>query len=111
MIHNESVNVWSHLLGVLVFIGLIFHTFHFKAPPAMQSWTGQGVGEQRQMDARRVQELMSQGLTHEQVISQAISTNNMDHHSHEEHGSLFESLETEFEHALHVLADPQLYVK
>jgi len=54
MLHNESVNVWSHLLGVLLFIGLIFHTFHFKAPPAMQSWIGEGVAEQRQMDARRV---------------------------------------------------------
>ena len=52
---------------------------------------------------------MSQGLTHDQIISRAITSNT--DHSHDEHGSLFENLETEFEHALHVLADPQLYVR
>ena len=26
MLHNESVNVWSHLFGVLVFIALLIYT-------------------------------------------------------------------------------------
>jgi len=26
MLHNESVNVWSHLVGVLIFVGLIVYT-------------------------------------------------------------------------------------
>ena len=26
MLHNESVNVWSHLIGVLVFIVLLIYT-------------------------------------------------------------------------------------
>mmetsp|Transcript_8473 Transcript_8473/g.12946 ORF Transcript_8473/g.12946 Transcript_8473/m.12946 type:complete len:104 (-) Transcript_8473:1297-1608(-) len=27
MIHNETVNIWSHLIGMVVFIYLILHTF------------------------------------------------------------------------------------
>lgn len=33
MVHNESVNVWSHLIGVLFFFGLIYYTFIYMAPP------------------------------------------------------------------------------
>jgi len=35
MIHNESVNVWSHIFGVLLFIGLIGYTIVYLAPPKM----------------------------------------------------------------------------
>ena len=27
MIHNETVNVWTHLLGMLVFVFLVSYTF------------------------------------------------------------------------------------
>ncbi|CDW78745.1 adiponectin receptor protein [Stylonychia lemnae] len=33
MIHNESVNVWSHIFGVILFIGLILYTVVYLAPP------------------------------------------------------------------------------
>lgn len=26
MLHNETVNVWSHIIGVLIFIGILFWT-------------------------------------------------------------------------------------
>ena len=35
MFHNESVNIWSHLFGVLLFIGLIVYTFLYMAPPGI----------------------------------------------------------------------------
>ena len=37
MIHNETVNIWSHLLGVFLFFILIYHTLLYKAPPAMHN--------------------------------------------------------------------------
>ena len=27
MIHNETVNVWTHLFGMIIFVYLIFHHF------------------------------------------------------------------------------------
>jgi predicted membrane channel-forming protein YqfA (hemolysin III family) len=33
MSHNETVNVWTHILGVFVFIGLIVYTTVYMAPP------------------------------------------------------------------------------
>ena len=35
MVHNESVNVWTHLLGVFIFIALIMYTFIYLAPPGL----------------------------------------------------------------------------
>jgi hypothetical protein len=35
MIHNESVNVWSHLIGAFFFILLIFYTLFYLAPPGL----------------------------------------------------------------------------
>ena len=35
MIHNESVNIWSHLLGAIFFVGMILYTSHFMAPPGL----------------------------------------------------------------------------
>lgn len=32
MLHNESVNVWSHLIGVAIFIGLLFWTIFQLSP-------------------------------------------------------------------------------
>jgi hypothetical protein len=32
MLHNESVNVWSHLIGVGFFIGLLIWTLIFLSP-------------------------------------------------------------------------------
>jgi len=49
MLHNESVNVWSHLFGVSLFIFLIFYTVVYLAPPGSfnsmkpsltQKWVG-----------------------------------------------------------------------
>jgi predicted membrane channel-forming protein YqfA (hemolysin III family) len=37
MIHNESVNVWSHLIGVGLFIMLIIYTIFYLAPPGLYS--------------------------------------------------------------------------
>lgn len=37
MLHNESVNVWSHLVGVFIFITLIFYTFVSKEPPSLNT--------------------------------------------------------------------------
>jgi len=38
MIHNESINVWSHLGGALVFFVLIFHTALFLSPHMMDNF-------------------------------------------------------------------------
>jgi len=32
MIHNETVNIWSHLFGMIIFIYLITHTFNRYEP-------------------------------------------------------------------------------
>ena len=37
MLHNESVNVWSHLIGVTMFICLIVYTVVYLAPPGLYS--------------------------------------------------------------------------
>lgn len=37
MLHNESVNVWTHLIGAIMFICLIGYTFTYMAPPAIES--------------------------------------------------------------------------
>ena len=34
ILHNESVNVWSHLCGSVVFMVLIFYTVIYMAPPS-----------------------------------------------------------------------------
>jgi len=34
MLHNESVNVWSHLIGVGCFIGLLIYTLIYLTPLA-----------------------------------------------------------------------------
>lgn len=33
ILHNESVNVWSHLIGAICFVLLILYTFTHMAPP------------------------------------------------------------------------------
>jgi hypothetical protein len=35
MLHNESVNVWSHLIGAFFFVFLILNTYLYLAPPGM----------------------------------------------------------------------------
>lgn len=35
--HNESTNVWTHLIGVFIFIGLIIYTSIYMAPPGVFS--------------------------------------------------------------------------
>lgn len=35
MVHNESVNIWSMLIGLLLFFGLIAYTFNYLAPPSI----------------------------------------------------------------------------
>ena len=40
MVHNESVNIWSHLIGVYFFIALIGYTFFYLAPPEMEQGLG-----------------------------------------------------------------------
>ena len=35
MIHNESVNVWSHLIGATLFVLLIVYTSIYLAPPSI----------------------------------------------------------------------------
>ena len=32
MVHNETVNVWTHLIGVVFFILLITYTYFYMAP-------------------------------------------------------------------------------
>lgn len=32
MIHNETINVWTHLIGSLIFIYLVRHTFTTQQP-------------------------------------------------------------------------------
>ena len=34
ILHNESVNVWSHLCGSIAFVALIFYTVIYLAPPS-----------------------------------------------------------------------------
>ena len=36
MIHNETVNVWSHLIGALFFIYLVFYVLLYMQPPSIQ---------------------------------------------------------------------------
>jgi adiponectin receptor len=35
MVHNESVNVWSHLIGATLFLLLIVYTSIYLAPPGL----------------------------------------------------------------------------
>jgi adiponectin receptor len=35
MVHNESVNVWSHLIGATLFVLLIVYTSIYVAPPSI----------------------------------------------------------------------------
>ena len=37
MIHNETVNVWSHLIGALVFIYLFCYTVVYMTPPSLSN--------------------------------------------------------------------------
>jgi len=32
MLHNETINIWTHLIGGLIFIFLIIHTFEIYEP-------------------------------------------------------------------------------
>ena len=41
MMHNETVNVWSHLIGSLIFIGMIFYVLVFLSPTSLH---GDSVG-------------------------------------------------------------------
>lgn len=41
-IHNETVNVWSHIFGAMIFVGLIFYTLIFLAPPGIHGAIGAG---------------------------------------------------------------------
>ena len=39
MIHNETVNIWTHLIGVTFFICLILYTSIYMVPPnTSQVW-------------------------------------------------------------------------
>ena len=33
ILHNETVNIWSHIFGVCLFIGLIIYTVVYLSPP------------------------------------------------------------------------------
>lgn len=37
MLHNESVNIWTHLFGVFLFVGLMAYTMVYLAPPGIYS--------------------------------------------------------------------------
>lgn len=37
MVHNESINIWTHLIGAICFVGLIAYTFTYMAPPALDA--------------------------------------------------------------------------
>ena len=47
MCHNETINVWSHLIGSIVFIGMVFYVLVFLPPTSLhgeatglvQRWT------------------------------------------------------------------------
>jgi hypothetical protein len=71
MIHNETVNVWSDLIGVLVFIGLIVYTALWRAHPVQVSQAE--VMRQRVMDADMVRVVMHQGYIFDQIISESLS--------------------------------------
>ena len=43
MVHNESVNVWTHLIGAICFIGLILYTFTYLAPPGLDDLSDQPI--------------------------------------------------------------------
>jgi predicted membrane channel-forming protein YqfA (hemolysin III family) len=37
MIHNESVNVWSHLIGATLFVLLVIYSCFYLAPPGLHN--------------------------------------------------------------------------
>ena len=39
MMHNETINVWSHLIGSLIFIGMIFYVLIFLSPTSLHGDT------------------------------------------------------------------------
>ena len=41
MVHNETVNVWSHLIGSLIFIGMVFYVLVYLPPTSLH---GESVG-------------------------------------------------------------------
>lgn len=77
---------------------------------------------QRLMDAERVRGLMHQGYTFDQIISESLSWHAPDNLSpspqyfptddgQEVAATLFETLEHDISHALHLFADPTAYVR
>ena len=37
LMHNESVNIWSHLIGVMIFLALVFYTVTTIGPRIPQA--------------------------------------------------------------------------
>ena len=35
MLHNETLNVWSHLIGALLFLYMVFYVFFFMGPTSL----------------------------------------------------------------------------
>jgi predicted membrane channel-forming protein YqfA (hemolysin III family) len=52
MLHNETVNVWTHFFGFLMFLGMVFYVIVWMAPASydkdlslMQRWTNLPSGQ------------------------------------------------------------------
>ena len=54
MLHNESVNVWSHLIGVGCFIGLFIYTLIYLTPLASYFSQSTAVAYRSSLDALQV---------------------------------------------------------
>lgn len=58
MIHNETLNVWSHLIGTLVFLSMVFYVMLFLSPTSLHESTGLTDRWVNDLDSGRFDNLM-----------------------------------------------------
>lgn len=92
---------------------MIANTAIYKMPPQGLAGDHEQVLLQRQSDTQKLKDLMEQNhVDYDQVLNQAMSMHqNEEGYENDHHASLFERVELQIQHALHVIADPKNYVK
>jgi hypothetical protein len=59
IVHNESVNVWSHLLGSILFLAMILYTYLYMAPHG-GNWSEESKLALRSEDTKALSQLLKE---------------------------------------------------
>eukprot|EP00347_Sterkiella_histriomuscorum_P005178 403357598 len=139
LLHNESVNVWSHIFGVCLFIILVGYTIVYMAPPGIHGSSGNQYGmtwfrEFGSTDSR-TQFLLNDKLSRfrvpkedknqnlsgqidqqiEEIFTEVLKPDNLQLHNEtlnsHPHASLFESIEEFVIGAYNLITDPSPYIQ